>query len=313
MNYNKIVLIGIFAIVVYAIIISFSDTKLLSSQFFHIRYDFALFALGLFSAGYFIRSFRWIAMLRFMNIEIPIHRNILIYYTGYAFSLTPGKFGEAVRSKYLKDDFKIPVMKTVPTVFSERYYDVIGVVSVALFSYGISRTQSVSIFLSILLLILVYVGVKKKFIHKIFIALEKFKRLSKLGKKMVEISENVEMLLRPKIFLKCSILTITSWVVEALGAYFVFLSFGVQISVASAVFDYVVSSLIGAGSFLPGGIGGTEGSLLGLLILQGHTYDDVLSSVLLIRVLALWYVIAIGIFFTSIYKLKYGYTKHLKD
>lgn len=248
-------------------------------------------------------------MLRFMKIKIPVSRNILIYYTGYAFSLTPGKIGEAIRSKYLKDDFGISIMKTVPTVFSERYYDVIGVVSIAFFSYGISKTQSITIFFSIALLALVYIIVRKKVINKIIMPLNKFRSLSKMNQKIIEISENLEILLQPKIFLKCSALTIVSWFVESLGAYFIFVSFNVKISTLNAIFDYVISSLIGAGSFLPGGIGGTEGSLLGLLLLQGHSYNDSLGPVLMIRVLSLWYVIAIGLFFTFVYKLKYNSKK----
>jgi len=45
--------------------------------------------------------------------------------------------------------------------------------------------------------------------------------------------------------------------------------------------------------------------LIGLLLSEGHNYNQALGPVLMIRIFALWYVILIGLFFTFVYKLKY--------
>jgi uncharacterized protein (TIRG00374 family) len=259
--------------------------------------------MGFFSLGYFFRSFRWVAMLRFMEMKIPLSKNLLIYFTGYAFTMTPGKLGEAVRSKYLKDKFNLPPSKTLPTVFSERYYDVIGVLAVAFLSYGTIKTENPLVFLSAILLVVFYFGVRKRFAKKILSPLSKVRRLGKLHDKLIEYLETVETLMKPKIFAVSSAITIFSWFVEAIGAYFIFEAFGINLGLSESIFTYVITSLIGAASFLPGGVGGTEGSLLGLLLLKGHNYNDVLGPVLMIRVFALWYVIIIGIFFTFLYRM----------
>ena len=305
MNTNKIIFTAILAIGVYATIVLLSDTHLLYQKFATMHIYSILIALGLFSTGYFIRSFRWISMLRFMKINIPIGRNMMIYYTGYAFSLTPGKVGEAMRSKYLKDDFGVALEKSVPTIFTERYYDVMGVVVIALLTFGLSKSQSFFIFVSMGLLVLVYFAVKKKIIIRLLSPLKSSARLCKISSKIVMVSENLDSLLKPKIFLVCFVLTIVSWVIESTGAYFVFNAFDIQTTIPSAIFDYVLSALVGASSFLPGGIGGTEGSLIGLLLSEGHNYNQALGPVLMIRIFALWYVILIGLFFTFVYKLKY--------
>lgn len=303
MNSNKIVLISIFVVVVYAIMISLSDTRTLYSRFVDVDKQYVLIGFGFFSLGYFVRSFRFVAMLRYMEIKIPIFKNMIIYFTGYAFSLTPGKVGEAVRSKYLKDDFQVSIVKSIPTVLAERYYDVVAVLSIIFVTIGLTETKSLLTYLCATLLVLVYIAVRKDIATKILSPLNRIKRLEKIQHKILESVDTIEKLLQPKIFLQCTVLTLISWIVEAIGAYFVFRSFHLDIGILKGVLTYVSTSLAGAATMLPGGVGGTEASLLGFLSIQGFSYNDSLGAVLLIRFFALWYVIIIGIVFTYIYKL----------
>jgi uncharacterized protein (TIRG00374 family) len=240
-----------------------------------------------------------------MEIKIPFYRNIVIYFTGYAFSLTPGKLGEVIRSKYLKDEFQLPISRTAPTVLAERYYDVVGVVVITLIAYAFLGAQNVFIPLSFFLLIVFYFSVNKKFSQKIFSVLGRIKRFNKIHYKLVEIRDSLEILLKPRIFIKSSLLSIISWGLESVGVYFIFKAFALNISLLNTAFVFVVGSLIGAASFLPGGVGGTEGGLLGLLILNGYSYDEIIGPVLMIRTYTLWYVIILGIFFTIIYNKHY--------
>ncbi len=301
MNFNHIILVSIFVVIVYAIIVLYSDTTILYERFSHAKLEYVLIGIALFSLGAFIRSFRWVLMLRSMKIKIPLKENIIIYFTGYAFALTPGKLGEGIRSKYLKDDYQIPIEKSFPTVFSERYYDVIGVISIIFITTGFIE-QNVIVYLSIGLVLFFYFAAKKKNAIKILSPFRKIKRLSNITQKLLIAVDTLEVLLQPKIFLKSLIITIISWACEALAVYFVFRSFGIDLGVANAFTLHTITSFIGAASFLPGGVGGTEGSLLGLLLLDGFSYNQVLGPVLATRFLALWYMIIIGIVFTFIYK-----------
>lgn len=297
------ILISIFVVVVYGVIISLSDTKILFTKFSNANLDYLLIALGLFSLGYFVRSFRWIAMLRFIQIQIPILQNIIIYFTGYTFSLTPAKVGESIRSKYLKDDFKVPITQSLPTVLAERYYDVIGVLAIIFVTVGITEARSFLVYVSIGLLIFFYFAVRKKIALKVLSPFSRVKKLRVVQHMLIESVEVLETLLKPKIFFRCIFLTIVSWTMESIGAYFVFKSFHLEIGLMKGAFDYVTTLLAGAATLLPGGVGGTELSLIGLLLMQNHSYDEVLGPVLMIRFFALWYVIIIGIVFTSIYKM----------
>ena len=57
---------------------------------------------------------------------------------------------------------------------------------------------------------------------------------------------------------------------------------------------YTASVLIGVVTFIPGGVGITEGSLTGLFVLQGVDISVALVISVVIRILTLWYSISIG-------------------
>ena len=57
---------------------------------------------------------------------------------------------------------------------------------------------------------------------------------------------------------------------------------------------YVTSILLGAISFIPAGIGITEGTLAGLLTLEGIGVSTALILSVMIRILTLWYSVGVG-------------------
>jgi uncharacterized protein (TIRG00374 family) len=64
---------------------------------------------------------------------------------------------------------------------------------------------------------------------------------------------------------------------------------------SAAVFIYAFSTLAGAVSFLPGGLGGSEASMILLLRLSSVPLPVAVAAILLIRLTTLWYAVAIGI------------------
>jgi uncharacterized protein (TIRG00374 family) len=66
------------------------------------------------------------------------------------------------------------------------------------------------------------------------------------------------------------------------------------VSLSSATFIYAFSTIFGALTLLPGGIGTTEGSMTGLLTLQGIPIVDAAAATFVIRVCTLWFAVAVG-------------------
>ena len=70
---------------------------------------------------------------------------------------------------------------------------------------------------------------------------------------------------------------------------------GSDISMPLAVGIYATGILVGALSFLPGGIGSAEAVMIGLLLLAGADLPTATAVTLICRIAALWYSIALGL------------------
>ena len=82
---------------------------------------------------------------------------------------------------------------------------------------------------------------------------------------------------------------------ESLGVYFILLSFDINLlNYVHVIATYTSSLILGAASFIPGGLGVVEGSLVGLLNFQGVDISDAFVLVVLIRLFTLWYSVIIG-------------------
>jgi len=85
------------------------------------------------------------------------------------------------------------------------------------------------------------------------------------------------------------------WLGDITCLFFVFLSFGYTINFGVLIFSYILSTLAGMVSFIPGGLGITEGSL-GLIFNSFSVPLDIsLVSILVFRILSFWLWIPIGL------------------
>ena len=96
--------------------------------------------------------------------------------------------------------------------------------------------------------------------------------------------------------MKSTLYSVSAWIIESIAVYFVFRGFGIDLSFPIILLIFTASSIAGAVSMLPGGIGVTEGGMVGLLLLQGIDYTTSFSAVLLVRIVTLWFSVIIGLF-----------------
>ena len=68
------------------------------------------------------------------------------------------------------------------------------------------------------------------------------------------------------------------------------------INFLNAISIYSLSAIAGALSFIPGGVGITEGSLGGLLSLQGIELSIAIAVGVIIRFFTMWYSVIVGFF-----------------
>ena len=87
--------------------------------------------LGLSFFNYLLRFARWHLYLKHLNYEVPKWVNFRFYLVGFAFTTTPGKVGEAIRSLYLKS-YSVKYTDSIAAFFVERLVDVIAMLLLSL-------------------------------------------------------------------------------------------------------------------------------------------------------------------------------------
>jgi uncharacterized protein (TIRG00374 family) len=90
-----------------------------------------------------------------------------------------------------------------------------------------------------------------------------------------------------------------SWVGEGIGFYYLLTALGLPTGkemLANAIFVLAFSTVIGAVSALPGGLGASEASIAGMLtLLVGVDASTASVATLLIRLATLWFGVSLGV------------------
>ncbi len=298
----------ILAITVYTIIVIISDIETLVDHLQSAKIEFILLGVFVVFIGLIPRSFRWYLMIKELGIKVDWKPVIPIYFSGLAFGLSPGRLGEVAKSIYLKRLVDAPIQKTAPTIIVERLLDVIAVLVISLSAFLLIGEKHVMIIISFfILLICLFLIYKKTYLIKILNKTQRIPFLGKFSNNLIASIDIIFVLLKPKLFIKMLILSVISWMIESLVVYFVLKAFDIDLSIIRSAFIYVTSSLVGAASFLPGGIGTTEGGFIGLLLLENIPYQEAIGPVIIIRSITLWLLIIFGIIIgklTEIFILK---------
>jgi glycosyltransferase 2 family protein len=308
-KYKKKILISVsLGAVVFLLISLYADFDKIISAFGKFKWLWLPLILSLSILNYFFRFFKWHYYLKILKIKLPLLKSILIFFSSFVMSVTPGKMGELLKSFLLKEDSGEPVSKTAPILFAERLTDFLSIVILCLvgavyFDYGRNVIILSGIVFISILLILSY----KKLSVKIIDLLGKISFLKKHLEKLHTAYESIYNLIKFKHLIVALLISVVSWFFECMGFYIVVNVFSSsmnspEISILTATFIYAFSTLIGAVAMLPGGLGLTEASLAGLLILLKIPKDISAASTIIIRIATLWFAVLIGIISLYIYQ-----------
>ena len=98
---RQVALVAALAVIAYLGLAVFSDAAAMRDGLQRLGPGQWLALLGLSLLNYALRFLRWHGYLRALGARVGLGRDLLIYVAGFAFTVTPGKAGEAVRSVYL--------------------------------------------------------------------------------------------------------------------------------------------------------------------------------------------------------------------
>ena len=305
-NIKKIILSTVIAIVLYFSFAIYIDIDSISSFIGSLDIIIIILILALSIINYFLRYLRWQLILENIGITTPRLENFKIYMSGFALTATPGKAGELVRSYFLKKH-GVTHIKSIGAFISERFLDLLTMVFLCLFGFSLLKNYS-SFFLTILILILAISSfvIFKETIFQYFNKL--FKKNSKLLKGINTISQildNFYISIYKKHFFQILSLSVIGWLSESIAFFILIKYLGLNLDIFLCIFIFSFSMVVGAATFLPGGLGGTEATMIFLLNLNGVGLVESTGITIFIRLATLWFAVVLGIFFLSNLSMRY--------
>jgi uncharacterized protein (TIRG00374 family) len=263
------------------------------------RWRFAALACLLAAANYGVRFLRWQYYLRRVGVVTVSPRDSLqVFLAGFALTVTPGKLGEAVKAVLLRASHRIPMAKTAPIVIAERVTDLVALLllaTVGVFSYDVDRRFLVA---GAVLVVAGLTVVSVDPVAKAAIAIAgRLPILRRFAHRLDDAHAHTAILLAPLSLVMATALATISWFFECLAFYFVVRGFpGAHIGLQGATFFYAATTVAGALSFLPGGLGVTEAGMLALLVRwAGIERGAAAAATFVTRAATLWFAVALGL------------------
>src|SRR5687768_14949651 len=92
--------------------------------------------VGLVLAGLALRAARWHLYTRVLDLGLPVGPSVTAFVAGFAFTATPGKVGEVVKSVLLKRRFGTSLSATAASLLVERVTDLLAMLGLAVAGLG---------------------------------------------------------------------------------------------------------------------------------------------------------------------------------
>lgn len=295
------------AAILYLAFTIYADYRSVISAFARFNWLLLPLLLALSFINYLTRFYKWDYYLKVLKVRISRIDSFAIFMSGLIMSVTPGKMGELLKSYLVKQVSNEPISKTAPIVMVERITDFISLVLLALigayvFDYGRIIVIGTGIFFLLVTLVISH----KRLSFYLIDLIVNIGFLKKHGTRIRTAYESVYLLLRPLPLSYMVGISFLSWFLECLGYYIILFNFGIHFNILWPTFVYTFSTIAGAITMLPGGLGVTDGSLTFLLIRNKVPKDIAVSSTFIIRAVTLWFAVLIGVISVSFYQHRYG-------
>ena len=255
-----------------------------------------LLALSL--VNYLLRFLRWARYLALLDAPVPWRINLDAYFAGFALTTSPGKVGEMLRSVLLKPH-GVPPAASVAAFFAERVSDLLAILvlaAVGLWAYAPAR-PIVGLALAAVVVALLLVQWTALIAAIDRWAQARPQKWARLVVKLCEVVLHFRRCFSLPAMGMGLVLGVVAWFAEGLGFWWLLLALDHPLPLSTAVFIYAFAMLVGALSFLPGGLGGSEAAMVALLSLNGFPEASAVSATLICRLATLWFAVGLGALF----------------
>lgn len=256
--------------------------------------------LGLVVLGWFLRSLRWHYYVRYLQWPVPLGPSLLAFFASFAFTATPGKAGELVKSVLLRTRYNVPLADGAGVLLVERLTDLIAVLLLA--AGGLAMLADGVIYFVLTAAIvggMTLLVTSRPLYRALLLPFSRIHRLAGPVEKVLRLLEAGRKLLQPAPFLAGVGIAFIAWGCEGCAFHLLLRNFGVATRLTTSCSVFGVATVVGALSALPGGLGSFEAVMVLLLSRMGLTVAAATLPVLLFRFFTFWLGSFIGLLFLA--------------
>jgi len=301
--FRKLIIGIVFAVLVASALALFGDVRDLGDAFRNFKWWLAGPILLLTCFNYGLRWVKWEIYLRVLSLPRPgLWDSLCIYLSAFSMSVTPGKVGELIKAILMRRQTGAPVPKTTAIIAAERITD--GLALLALAAVGLLKFNYGRPLLAVAFVLAVVVMVVLQRPALTAAVMARTAGLPLVGGFVEHLSgffSASNVLFRPWLVVGMVVLGIISWFGECVAFFLVLWGLGFDATwrlLLVATFVLAVSSVFGAISMLPGGLGVAEASVAGMLLIlledDGMSRAVATAATLIIRFATLWFAVLIG-------------------
>lgn len=297
---NKIILSVIFGIAIAAVLAMFADLPRTLAALQHFGWRYLPLILGLTLVNYALRFVKWHYYVGQIGAgHVSLGDSLKIFVAGFTMIMTPGKIGEFYKAWALKQTDGVAISRAAPIVLAERLTDGLAMVVLAaagltLYRYGAAMLVAVVLTMGGLVVVVQTRPLALWLLRQG----ERIAIVARFAHSLRQFYESAYLLFSLKNLAFAIGLGVVSWGAEGVALYLVLLGLGfvgTPVLLVQAVSALALSTILGAISFLPGGLGVADGSLAGLLLLVTNTgADTAVAATLVIRFATLWFGVVLG-------------------
>lgn len=255
-----------------------------------------LLVLGLSLVNYGLRTLRWQALCQAVGIDVPLRRNAVYYLTGFAFTITPGKLGEVVRLWLLRRYHGHAYERTLGLLVMDRVTDAVPLLALCLIGASRFTGQAWSV-AAMAVLVLTGLGLILRpdwLVPLVKFAYARVRRMKRLFGRVLRLLRTLRALVAPRVLAGALLLGLIGWSAEILGAWLVLEALGAEVGLVATAFVFGFGMLVGGLPLFPGGVGGAEGTMIGLLLLLGVDTTTAIAATAITRLATLGFAVALG-------------------
>lgn len=315
---RRLLLGVVFGALVYALLAIWADIGAVRATLATFPLLLLPVAMALSFANYAVRFVRWERYRRLLAIDLDRRTSFLIFLSGMALTVTPGKMGEAFKAWLVRRVNGTPVHKSAPIVVAERFTDLLGFLILIAIGGLATQPEYAWIFwatLGVCALALWLVS-SRRATDVALVLLARTPLVRRWAHKFEGALASARVLLAPREILAPTAIATLGWSLECTAFWLIARALEPgAIPFLFAVYTFALSAVAGAVLILfPGGLGVTEASMGALLrrryVLAGVGAEaaraKAVSATLLIRLCTLWFAVAVGLVATFLFTRRFG-------